>query len=169
MKCHFSLSDIQGTYFMTEEPMGLPDRDVAQSQALLREIKKKTENLSGVITEETIRETVRNEERGPRHYGGGWTSSLEHINAVFPTAAATIAFTKIAKDLLLQWLKNKRDRSITFSKGNLTIEVKGDHDISRILQELAPAVELEGKSSEANTEAIHPSEGKTSRIGHPPT
>jgi hypothetical protein len=58
---------------------------------------------------------------------------IRNIEYVLGVGGGTLLL-KSAKDLLLQWLKNKATRQIRIQKGNTSISIRGKNDFPKVLQ-----------------------------------
>lgn len=112
-----------------------PNRDLspATSQAALDKIIDTASDYAGAVT--------RNRERlGPskgHQYGGGTSYKIiETVAMSFAGSAGAAGFLRLCRSLLLEWMRNRRDRSVEITVGSRKIVVKGDNDIDAAVDAL---------------------------------
>lgn len=146
------------------------------SSALIKEVKSVAKQL-GAATRTAQRQ--RQVPRGEVHFDGGVTSTFyQDILVLFGSGGAGWMFLKQVQPLILQWLKNMASRSVTVKRGDLSIEIKGKHDIEEVLSILKefddqhsgntvassqPKKSLAAKASKAS---IRPTRPTARRSGH---
>jgi len=151
-ECLFVLTDRGSKNLIFEHSGGPEDINSEQSTVIAGLIETEARKNSGVVKRESgqkghyTTDRLDRTRRGLPHvskhfYGGGFIEHWEHIQTAFATTAAAGAFLGAAKGWLLQWLKNKGNRSVKFKKGDLEIQVHGTDDIARILKTIEPVVE----------------------------
>jgi hypothetical protein len=104
-----------------------PDHDARGSREAVEEIKRAAETHHGSWT--TQRRTGR-EFKGGHQYGGGHAYEvIETVTLTFASTAGAAACLRLARTLLLEWMRNKRERSVEITVGDRKIVVKGDGDV----------------------------------------
>ena len=64
------------------------------------------------------------------------TSTLNTLLASFATAAAATAFLRATRDMIIQWLQLRAERSLTFKHNGNTLVLKRQTDIEKLIAHL---------------------------------
>ncbi|HEX8148008.1 MAG TPA: hypothetical protein VF591_12580 [Pyrinomonadaceae bacterium] len=150
----FDRHKAEETYWTTYE-----DVDPRTSSSLKEKIKKAAKKEHAIFSEkaDSYRRT------GVHSVDGGHTLvSWETLNIIFGTTGAAFGFLRFVKPIILEWIKNSSNRSVTIKKGDLEIRISGTNDIDKALKAIQ---ELKGETNanKAKVESLPKSRKKAQK------
>lgn len=129
---HLGLRDESSTYWPEDANPGV-------SYSLIKSIKEEAGKLDAEISEDTksYEPPVKKQ-----YFDMGFDIEyIEYLKILFGSGGALLAYLKVIRPIIVQWMKNRAGRSAEVEVGDIKVKIKGSNDVDKVITLLEKARE----------------------------